>query len=238
MKLRTLLVLIAVLFVSSVNNVSTAQVQDSVVKTNIPGNTFYFYFINGYALAYKFYNSGNSDFRLRIDFSSSYSDNKIDRNSEYEGPSKDKRIYENTSTSSLNNITAEFAYSYNFYRSHLGQAYLGAGPFISYSRLKQESSNNSTYPENTGYNQNDNSLNYGFSAGLSAFVGLEAFISQSIRVFAETQLTGGRTWNKSEVKYEQVSLQSSSRTISTSNDTNSSWSYNLTSVRIGLGISI
>ncbi|HEX2869515.1 MAG TPA: hypothetical protein VHO03_20900 [Ignavibacteriales bacterium] len=241
MKRLSLLYLSALLIASSISNVSIAQVQDSAeVKTNSPGNTFYFYFINGYALAYKFYNSGNSDLRLRLDLSSSYSDAKSNRDNEYINPKPDKYSYENTITSSFNNFTAEFAYSYNFYRSHLSQAYAGLGPFISYNRIKQESTGKGVYPSSSsGYNQADKTLSHGFSAGLSAFIGLEAFLTQSLRVFAETQITGGRTWSKMETNYDYTSSQSSPpRTTSASSDKVNSWFYNLTSVRIGLGISI
>ncbi|MGE5353534.1 MAG: hypothetical protein ACM3S2_19965 [Ignavibacteriales bacterium] len=236
MKLLTLFLLTAVLMVSSINNVSVAQVNDSTeVKTNLPQNTFCFYFINGYALAYKFYNSGNSNLRLRIDLSSSYSDMKSDRN-EKNSSSQDMRTVENNNSNSLNNITAEFAYSYNFYRSHLGQAYAGAGPFISYNRNKQVVSNKDSYTSNI--NQTNTNLTYGFSAGLSAFIGLEAFLNQSLRVFAETQLTGGKNWSKSEYVYEYVAQSDSSRGGSSTTVTSGNWFYNLTSVRIGLGISI
>lgn len=238
MKLLTLFILTAVLVVSSFNNVSIAQVKDSSeVKTNLPENTFYFYFINGYALAYKFYNSGNSDLRLRIDLSSSYSDSKGNHDSESSFLT-DKHAYENNFTNSANYVTADFAYSYNFYRSNLGQAYAGAGPFISYNRIKQETTNKDTYPPSKGYNQTNSDLYYGFSAGLSAFIGLEAFLTQSLRVFAETQLTGGRNWLKSESSYKSLSQSDTSRTGSANSGTTSSWFYNLTSVRIGLGISI
>lgn len=238
MKPLTLLVLTAVLVVTSLSNVLLAQVQNSEVKTNLPGNTFYFYFINGYALAYKFNNSVNSDLRLRIDFSSTYSDNKGKQDSEYKTLTPDKRASENSSTNSLSNVTAEFAYSYNFYRSHLGQAYAGSGPFVSYNRTKHESSGKDTYPANSGYNHSSTDLDYGYSAGLSAFIGLEAFLSQSVRIFAETQLTGGRNWSKSEFHSESFSQSGPSSTTSAQTGTNNSWFYNLTSVRIGLGISI
>jgi hypothetical protein len=214
-----------------------AQVQDSVVKTNLPGNTFYVYFINGYALAYKFYNSGNSDLRLRIDLSSSYSDTKGDLNNESNSVPA-KHIGEITRKSSSNNITAEFAYSYNFYRSRLGQAYAGAGPFISYERRKNESSVNDNYPPQSGYTQTNSDLNAGFTAGLSAFIGLEAFLSQNLRVFAEMQLTGGREWSKLESHYDSIYQPNSSRTTSFHTETDYSWFYNVTSVRVGLGISI
>ncbi|MGE5402171.1 MAG: hypothetical protein ACM3S2_17370 [Ignavibacteriales bacterium] len=237
MKLHALLVLTALLFVSSINNVSIAQVQTSEVKTNLPENTFYFYFINGYALAYKFYNSGNSDLRLRIDLSSSYSDTKGSRDYE-SGSMTDKRVNENNSTNSSNYVSAEFAYSYNFYKSHLGQAYAGTGPFISYNRRKQVNSDKDFYSPLNGSISTNTDFSYGFSAGLSAFAGLEAFFCQSIRVFAETQLTGGRNWNKSENYYENSPLSNYTKTTSGSTGTYSSWFYNLTSVRVGLGISI
>ncbi|HEX2869002.1 MAG TPA: hypothetical protein VHO03_18320 [Ignavibacteriales bacterium] len=238
MKHLTLFILSAVLIISSNNNVSIAQAKDSVeVKANSPQNTFYFFFINGYALAHKFYNSENSDLRLRIDLSSSYSDAK----GHWDGEStnySDKERSENNFTTSVNNVTAEFAYSYNFYRSRLSLAYAGMGPFISFNRTKQESTNKDTYPPNTGYRRIISNLDYGFSAGLSAFIGLEAFLTQNLRVFAETQLTGGRSWSKSEANFEQNSLSTPSKDKSASAGTNSSWSYNFTSVRVGLGISI
>ncbi|MGE5432898.1 MAG: hypothetical protein ACM3QX_17580 [Syntrophomonadaceae bacterium] len=232
MKRLTLFVLTALLIATSINNVSIAQVKDSSeVKTSLTQNTFYFYFINGYALAYKFYNSGNSNLRLRIDLSSSYLDSKRNR-----GGGSDKQNLESSFTNSINNITAEFAYSYNFYRSRLGQAYAGVGPFASYNRSKEESSSEEYSPYLV--NQTDESLTYGFSAGLSAFIGLEAFLNQSLRIFAETQLTGGRTWSKSEEFSEYVLQSDASGGTSYSSATYSNWFYNLTSVRIGLGISI
>jgi hypothetical protein len=240
MRPLALLFLTAVLIVSSFNNVSIAQVQDSSkIKTNLPEHTFYVYFINGYALAYKFYNSGNSDLRLRIDFLSSYSDTKVNRDNENNIPAPNKYIYENSNISSWNKITAEFAYSYNFYRSPLGQAYTGVGPFISYNRTKYEDSGKNTYPLETEYSHANSRLDYGFSIGLSAFIGLEAFLSKSIRVFAETQLTGGREWGKYEYYSESLQLpSSSSKETTVYAETKNSWFYNLTSVRLGLGISI
>lgn len=197
-----------------------------------------FYFINGYAFAYKFKDFSNSSLRLLFDISSNLSDSESDYKYIRPQSPDENENSNNKSYSYYFNFSPQ--YLYNFFNNENAKFYFGGGPFVSAGFSKSESEqtekNPLFYSESIWTNVQKNK---NLSTGLTMFLGVEGKVTKAVGVFAETHLSGGRSWGKSNWESNSINRYEDGRTdeYSNSNDvTSDSWFYNLTNIRVGLSV--
>ena len=244
MKLLNVLLLFSFLFTGTDYLFAQETEKPAGENQHLTSNYFDFYFINGYAVAYRFSANENSALRLQLDFSRAFSDANTDVTTIYTQNFSPVTSQSTTgdSKSSSTNLSLFFQYTYNIYKSDKGHAYVGGGPFLSYSKSITENNSNEANSNtfSSTYVQNNYNSNRSIGLGICLLVGIQGYLTNNIVVFAETQITGGKNWDKFEYTstYIQYYASSQSSTLNRQNRNNNSWYYNLTSIRIGIGISI
>ena len=119
----------------------------------------------------------------------------------------------------------------NILKSKYGKIYWGLGPRIGYDWGK----NTNNYSHENVKN-NYSHFSSGFSIGLVTLIGIRSHITQSISLFAEAQLSGSKTWNKTEYESNYTNVNSYSENSQTSYS--NGWGYSLVYSRIGLRFSL
>lgn len=214
------------------------------IEPKKPNHTFNFYFINGYAISYNFYETKSFFLRGQLDLSTSKQD--LDMEGE--------RIYnytttENKSITSENNEDGYFSVGasahivFPLYSNEYGSIYFGTGPIFTYSSRNYSFSETYTqyYPDTnavqyTGTNSNINKEK-NYDAGVLAYLGLKGIITDNISIFVETHIKGGRRWKEYDWEYYNSDNQgNSSKTTSTSSG--DGWFYEAQFIRLGVSISI
>lgn len=229
-------------FIIGFASVSSSQTDEKVSKENL--NTFNIYFINGYALSYNYYTTEKFYLRAQLDFSTNGENIDTDGENimEYTN-SKEKQTRSDENKSDYLSVAISTQIIYPFYNSEYGQAYFGIGPKISYTNnsYKTDSDGKSYYPDTTSTpnifsNSNKNSST-SYDVGINLLLGLKAYITDNISLFAETHFTGGRRWAETEWNYTNVY-----NAIDSSKNTNESdgngWFYEATFIRLGVSVSL
>lgn len=244
MKLLNVLLLFSFLFTGTDYLFAQETEKPAGENQHLTSNYFDFYFINGYAVAYRFSANENSALRLQLDFSRSFSDANTEGTNTYTQNSSPATSQSTTgdSKSSSINLSLFFQYTYNIYKSDKGHAYVGAGPFLSYSKFTNESNSSygNTNTQPVSNTQSNYHLNRSIGLGIGLLIGIEGYLTKNINVFAETHITGGKSWSKNEYNSTSNYIYTNSQSVTRSeyNLNDNAWYYNLTSIRIGIGISI
>lgn len=199
-------------------------------------HTFYLYLFNGYAVSYDLYSEEKSSVRLRLDFSAAHNDLNSDAEQTYSTSNGYSSKTSSNSESRDNNfsVTLSSYYIYSFYNSKLGQAYIGAGPLIGYSRYSYGSS--TTYSDTLQSYYSYDSQNKNYSVGIVFLAGIRGYITERISFFAEANLNGGRTWTKSEGS-SQYKGPNNYYSTQANNSSGSGWFYSSQFIRAGISVS-
>lgn len=218
--------------------------QEETVNEGKEINTFNFYFINGYALSYNFYNANSYLLRAHLDISFSGSDSDSEGETIHQYPFiGDKRTFTSDNKIDYFNIAFSPQIIFPVYTTAFGQVYLGGGPFLGYGNSTYSLSQESIeyYPDTTSTpsisTNSGSSKNKNIDAGLVFVAGLKIFATNNISLFAETQFQGGRSWQENESSQEWISYSGSySKQIQTSDS--DGWFYNAQFIRMGISLSL
>ncbi len=194
---------------------------------------FDFFFINGYALGYKFKLNENSALRLTLDLRGTYlnSDGESDSHSSYPYDTLSNKY--NTEGES-NNINIAFSTSYLYYllNTKYVSVYTGTGPYFSYNNYFYKSV--SDY-ENQEISYRNTNRNDGFSIGLLSLFGVSGSLNQNVSLFAEAQLVTVYQWTNS--KYERTESNQGVEVSRQINENSSNgWALEFSVVRMGMSI--
>ncbi|MBU0474298.1 MAG: hypothetical protein KKF62_09050 [Bacteroidetes bacterium] len=208
-------IVITIIFITS-----TIFAQLDSTKAN---NGINIYFYNGYALSYKWNANQNMSHRVSLGLSSSIESS--DNNSEEVHLINNyKNNFEQTNDIVRLDINASFQFLFNIVSQKSLNMYLGIGPSLNYFYNKSESERNSESDDNERTFTNTNKS---YGVGIISIVGVEAYLTDSITLFAESHLIGRKYWSKREESYESNYIISQD---------GSGWSANLQLVKVGLGI--
>ncbi len=182
------LFVISVLILFCINNL---QAQDKQTNIDSVGNhVFDVYFINGYALGYNVLSNPNSELRVILDISTSYSnmDEEIE-NSHFGGGILNSYYRSQVRDYTDHRIYLSAQYLITLYKTNLGKAYFGFGPFFGYGWNKMAEEN--TQAEGSGENsESRNSI----SMGITTLIGIRSTLTNSLSIYAEAQLSGGKSY--------------------------------------------
>lgn len=244
--MKTLMGFFLVIIISTSINTSTlAQTEQKTEKENL--QSFSFYFINGYALAYDYYKT--DAFRLRANLSLDLSGSDMESDAEnkyvYSNPMSygSKELRDEDSNSDYFSITLSTHMIYPVYNTQLGNIYVGFGPSIGYSKRNSNSSyKNERYSPDTVsvptvYFSSNEYIDSDFYLAANLLFGLEAYLVDNISLFAETHLNAGIDWtnNKTTHKYSSGTALVED---SVYDSEGSGWFYSFQYVKIGIKISI
>lgn len=225
------LVLLISLFIFSV---SPGYSQDTPKTDSLSFDKgFDFFFINGYALGYKFKVNENSALRLTLDLRGTYvnSDGETDSKSSYPSDTVSNKYNDEGES---NNINIAFSASYLYYllNTKYVSIYAGTGPYLSYSNYF--SKNLSDYErEEISYRYTNKSD--GFSIGLLSLFGVSGSLNENVNLFAEAQLFTLYQWTSS--KYERTQSNQGAEVSRQINDGSSNgWAFEFSVVRVGMSI--
>lgn len=207
-----------------------------------PENTFNFYFINGYAISYNFYNADSYFLRVGIDLSTTKQDIDSDGESvqEYSGGYSEKNTTSGNADNSYFSIGASAQIVWPVFKNKYGMFYLGAGPLFNYSNRTYSSSESRTNsnPGVTGPYKSSNSTNEkNYDVGAIFLVGLNAILTENFAVFVEANIKGGGRWQNTEAEYYSMDPYSNYNKNSYSSDGNG-WFYEAQFIRMGISISL
>lgn len=216
---------ILLVFMSLCNNYFTyAQEVEKDDSIFVRERSFDFYFVNGYAVGYKFNLNEKSQVKFVLDFKGTYLNQ--DR-SETDSPSEYSERRDNI------NLAFYGAYCYSIYKNPYVDIYLGIGP---YYNLNFYSNKGTEFVKDTlktiFRNYASNSYN---ALGASTIFGVEGFISSHISLIAEAQLTGLYRWEKNYSENTRTA-QGTEVNRSQYEDKTTSWFYDINFVRLGIGI--
>jgi hypothetical protein len=194
---------------------------------------FDFFFINGYAVGYKFKVNENSALRLTLDLRGTYlnSDGESDAQSSFPWDTLSNKSSEERES---NNINIAFSASYLYYLLHSKYVsiYAGTGPYLAYNNY---SYNNVSKYERLNVSSRNFHKSNGFSVGLLSLFGVSGSLNENVDLFAEAQLVTIYEWSKSN--YEEIENNSSGE-VSRRNSESSSdgWALEFSVVRVGMSI--
>jgi hypothetical protein len=162
-------------------------------------NAFDFFFINGYAIGYKFKLRENSALRLTLDLRGTYLNTEGESDFHSSFP-YDTILNKYSTEGESNNINIAFSSSYLYYflNTKYVSIYAGTGPYLSYNNYFYE--NVSAY-ESQGTSYRNTNKNDGFSVGLLSLFGVSGSLNENVNLFAEAQLFTLYQWTSS--KYER-----------------------------------
>lgn len=223
-KMKNLLVIFFMLFCLIVSIPVFPQEVEKDTLTFIRNRSFDFYFVNGYAVGYKFNLDTRSSLKFILDFDGSY----LNRISSY----SDVR-YELTEKRDNINLNLYAFYLYSLYKNNYADILLGIGPYYNvnyYSNKSVQTQNNisnSTY--RIYYSSNYHAL------GGSIMFGIEGFITSHLSLIAEAHLTGSHRWEiqHGETTRNEQGIESDRYT---SDGTSKSWFWEINFARLGIGI--
>jgi hypothetical protein len=230
------------LTIFSLNNIFPQTPADTLNSRPENLHTFNIYLLNGYALSYEFSKCNQSLYRVQLDYGSSYTEDKSDGESttvSSYGTEKHPRTEENSTSSISLSLSAHYIYS--FLRTDFGEIYLGAGPSLGFARYEHLSDNSGTSADTIFFSSSSNYIDKTYSIGVVFVLGMKAFITNNLGVFAEANLNGGKRWRENNSVSSNINDYPSSADYSSTNTYHVSgggWFYNATYVRIGISISI
>ena len=238
--MKTFVVLSAI-FLSIIFLANNSIAQDEV-KSEGPKNTFNFYFINGYAISYNFYEASSYYLRAGLDISTSKSD--IDSDGEtvqyYTNSSEDFT----TSTNSDNSyfaVGASIQIVFPVYSTKYGSIYLGTGPVFTYSTSSFDNSetrtNSNPNPNYNSYTTSISQTNYNYDLAAIFLLGMNAIITENFGLFVEANIKGGGRWVNSEWEHTYSYSPTEYNKTSTNSD-GSGWFYEAQFIRMGVSISL
>jgi len=236
---------LVIIISTSINTSTLAQTEQKTEKENL--QSFSFYFINGYALAYDYYKT--DAFRLKANLSLDLSGSDMESDAEnkyvYSNPMSygSKELRDEDSNSDYFGITLSTHMIYPVYNTQLGNIYVGFGPSIGYSKRNSNSSyKNERYSPDTVsvptvYFNSSEYIDSDFYLAANLLFGLEAYLVDNISLFAETHLSAGIDWtdNKTTHKY---SSDTALVEDSVYDSEGSGWFYSFQYVKLGIKISI
>jgi hypothetical protein len=198
---------IAILFLSILSISLNAQTDSSKADTGININ-----FFNGYAIAYKWNTSQNLSYRVYLNLYSSF--NNIDFDTEYINSNSQDGTGTSNDKSSSYGVNISFQFLYNIISKKSLNLYLGIGPSLNYSYRQWESDSKSKYEDrnNSTYYYTNSDKSYG--VGIVTLLGVEAFLTSNISFFAETYLSGYKSWHD----YENINNRDNSNDEEPSNN--------------------
>jgi hypothetical protein len=180
------------------------------------------YIINGYAVSYKFPSHGILNYRINLDFGAHYGD--------VSGYTSGLSSYNGTKSINRNiSITLTPQVYLYFLSTKYAKMYAGLGPFLNYQYLNEDS--NVDY----GHDKLSGSLIYknsSYSFGLSVLYGVETELTNHIKLFAESQISGGKRW----IENKTNNFASDGNQYWETN-TSKTWFADYSNIRIGLGVS-
>jgi hypothetical protein len=187
------------------------------------------YLINGYELGYSVFSKENSEFRLLLGLSSSHGESETDV----------KQVSINNDVSSTNETTHKSKdghhqinfrtqYLYKFYKSNLGESYLGIGSWLGY-RLYDYSSENVSTDSYYKSSHSESSI----LVGITALIGIRSYLTNSLSVFAETQIHGTKIFIDEDHESEENGDFEYNRKID-----GDGWGISIYYIRLGLRFSI
>jgi len=223
---------------------STNLFSQEDIEPDKPKNTFNFYFINGYAVSYNFYNAESFYLRAQLDISTSKEDMDADGEiiEEYTNGTQKYSTTGNTETNYFS-IGASAHIIFPVYKTNYGKVYLGTGPLFNYSNQNynnsesrdQFSPDSNVFQYSTTSSITSNEKNY--DVGALVLVGIEGIITDNISLFVEAYLKGGRKWKKTEWEslYSATPDYHSKQTSTKDGD---GWFYEAQFIRLGVSISL
>lgn len=228
---RVKLFLLLSFFIFSVGPVYS---QDAPKTDSLSFNkSFDFFFINGYAIGYKFKLNDNSALRLTLDLRGTYLnlDAESDAQSSFPWDTLSNKSNEERESNNIN-LALSASYLYYLLYSKYVSIYTGTGPYLAYNNYSYD--NVSEYERLDISSRNFNKIN-AFSVGLLSLFGVSGSLNENVNLFAEAQLITIYQWNKSN--YENTEKNSSGETSRrTSESSSNGWALEFTFVRVGMGI--
>lgn len=191
-------------------------------------------FFNGYAVSYKYNTNQDLNYRIYLSLGSSWSDSKNDsKNTSSNGQSRTGEDNDN-GTYFTTNLSYQFLF--NIISQKTFNFYIGVGPNLNYRYENWESNNNEKY-DSYDYFSEYSRKSKTFGVGLISLIGIEAYLTKNITLFAETHLVGSRNWSSTERKDKSFNSNYDDNIYSSeSSSDGTSWSANLQLVKVGLGI--
>jgi hypothetical protein len=233
--MKTFMALIAIfLFFNFFINSSFAQ---NEVESEGPKNTFNFYFINGYAISYNFYEAQSYYLRAGLDISTTKEN--IDSDGEIiQYPSGYKSSTTESSDNSYFSIGASVQIILPVYKTKYGNIYFGTGPVFTYSTTNNNSSRtyNDQVPTNTS-NYTNSTYVQNYDVAAIVLVGVEGIITDNISLFVEANIKGGGRWQHTESEYSNTDPTGYQYKNTSSSDGNG-WFYEAQFIRMGVSISL
>jgi hypothetical protein len=206
-----------------------AQVDSSKASQGVNIN-----FFNGYAISYKWGVPKDINYRVYLSLSSNWDDDNTERENNYNGNLTNNRDYKNSRFNFSTNLSYQFLF--NLISQNAFNLYLGIGPNLNYSYYKSESRQDDNNVESNNWSKSVSTKN-SYGIGVISLVGIEVHLTKSITLFAETHLSGLKTWsdqeNTSEYFNSNYDITSDKSGYS---EESSGWSANLQLVKVGLGI--
>ena len=219
--------------------INNSLAQDEV-KSDGPKNTFNFYFINGYAISYNFYEAPRYYLRAGLDISTSKSDIDSDgENIQYYTSSTEEYSTSESTDNSYFSIGASVQIIFPVYKTNFGKIYLGTGPVFSYTTRNYSSSRTQTNPDPTlsPYTSTSSTDERNYDVAAIVLVGVEGVITDNISLFVEANIKGGGRWQNSDAEYSS-SNTSGYYTKNTYSSDGSGWFYEAQFIRMGVSISL
>lgn len=188
-------------------------------------------FFNGYAISYKWNANQDMSYRIYLSLSSSWTDYQ----NEHESTNNSISNINSDETGNEIYISMNLSYQFifNLITKETYRFYLGAGPSIIYGYNKY-SSKNTNNQTGLSYNKSSNSNNQ-FGIGIITLTGIEAFLTNTISLYAEAHLRGSKSWSTWKGENSSFSENYDSNNNTSISDRNS-WNANLELVKVGLGI--
>jgi len=218
MKNRSEIFLVILILLICANTFAQEVEKDTVSFER--NRSFDFYFLNSFAIGYKFNLSENSSLKFIADLNGSY----LNKSSALEdGDIETKERRDNI------NLNLYCLYYYSIFRNNYVEISLGAGPYINPNLFLRK-----TIETNVRIYRNYSSSCY-LGLGVVAVFGVEGFITSHVSLIAETYLTGSYRFEKQYYEVTQnaqgVEIYRSVYTWATNG-----WVGEINFVRLGIGI--
>jgi len=225
----SLAVLISLLSVFSIN----AQTDTSSCK-----NKFEFMFVNGYSITYSTNLTPCSALRYKLDLDINW--NKDDTDSDRESSiilpdQSSSNNYSLYNDENYNSQDISFAVQYLWINEINSKVKLsvGAGPFLEFSRSHDNYKSGYVYESGNSNDYENNRDSHTFGVGLLGSIGLQCDLTESLSIVAQYDLTLKHGWTKSEI--ESTNTDPSLKNIQKTNNDTNTWSFDLSSIKLGVG---
>jgi len=190
------------------------------------------FFYNGLGISYKYNANETLSYRVNVGLSTSLTDSETEKDDYSYNPTySDTNYYSEYHFRSYFAANLSYTILYNLIKEKSFSFYLGAGPSVNYSIQKYDDSHKS---EGTTYlyNSNRTSTYSNYGIGVVGLVGIEAYLSKNVTLFAESQLSLYKSWGKDE--YESNQNNNDYKNVDKVSSTN--WQMDFTLVKVGFGI--